>query len=134
MTKSTTSNQYSFAGHIRRIAEDWIVYAPIVGILFIAGESISPFALKDDIDRIETRLSGGEAQWVTYLEDEGRKWEAFDARLNIIYSEGLRTQLMILQAEQRGLEAQGVVVPLSITQKITDLNEVMNLIRASGVD
>jgi hypothetical protein len=41
---------------------------------------------------------------------------------------------MILQAEQRGLEAQGVVVPLSITQKITDLNEVMNLIRASGVD
>jgi hypothetical protein len=110
------------------------VYAPIVGILFIAGESISPFALKDDIDRIETRLSGGEAQWATYLEDEGRKWEAFDARLNIIYSEGLRTQLMILQAEQRGLEAQGVVVPLSITQKITDLNEVMNLIRASGVD
>lgn len=110
------------------------MYAPIVGILFIAGESISPFALKDDIDRIETRLSGGEAQWVTYLEDEGRKWEAFDARLNIIYSEGLRTQLMILQAEQRGLEAQGVVVPLSITQKITDLNEVMNLIRASGVD
>ena len=127
--KMNNRRQYSLRSHLRRIAEDWIVYAPIVAAVWFG---LSPFALKTDFQAIQAdvvevqqRMADNSKTWKNYLDDEGDMWKASDNRLDKIYIEGLKTQRLILQSEERALRASGVSVPLSITNGIKDINTII---------
>ena len=105
------------------------MYAPIVAAVWFG---LSPFALKTDFQAIQAdvvevqqRMADNSKTWKNYLDDEGDMWKASDNRLDKIYIEGLKTQRLILQSEERALRASGVSVPLSITNGIKDINTII---------